>query len=180
MNLLEKIRDEMCYPPFTKIDPNTQELKGGFKGDDRQQRTGQATITAVLAGFYQLSRTQKGFKYLLNKDKNTGWAETLFGEEATAVVENIAQYGGASESEVNDDINEAGNSAWKVAAGNLEGHLDHVSFERLFNGIKTSLPHYLPAALQLGRKLHDSSMDDRTHKMDGPVSGLMHKIEGLF
>jgi hypothetical protein len=36
---------------------------------------------------------------------------------------------------------------------------------------------YLPAPLQLGDLIHDESLDDRTNKMEGPVSNFMHKIE---
>ena len=36
---------------------------------------------------------------------------------------------------------------------------------------------YLPAAMQLGELLHDDTMDDRTNKMEGPISNFMHKIE---
>ena len=36
---------------------------------------------------------------------------------------------------------------------------------------------HLPAALQLGDFLHDNAMDDRTNKMEGPVSNVMHTIE---
>ncbi|MEO7924436.1 MAG: hypothetical protein ABIR30_12220 [Chitinophagaceae bacterium] len=39
---------------------------------------------------------------------------------------------------------------------------------------------YLPAALNLGDLLKDESLDDRTNKMEGPVSNFMHKIEDIL
>ena len=36
---------------------------------------------------------------------------------------------------------------------------------------------YLPAALQAGYLLDDNAIDDRTNKMEGPVSSFMHSIE---
>jgi hypothetical protein len=36
---------------------------------------------------------------------------------------------------------------------------------------------HLPAAMQLGYLLNDNAMDDRTNKMEGPVSSFMHTIE---
>jgi len=180
MNLIDKIREEMGYPPFEKIDPNTQEAKHDAEVTGSRQRTGQAAITAVLAGFYQLSRTEHGFNYLLNKDKNVPWSVELFGENAVEVVEKISRYGGTPTGEVSSLIDEAGNVTWKNVIERLDGHLDFTAFARLFTGLRTQILQYLPAALQLGKMLHDSSIDDRTHKMEGPVSGLMHKIEELF
>jgi len=34
--------------------------------------------------------------------------------------------------------------------------------------------------LQIGKLLNDSTLDDRTNKMEGPISGLMHAIEKKF
>ena len=39
---------------------------------------------------------------------------------------------------------------------------------------------YLPAELQLGNVLDDNTLDDRTNKMEGPVSGFMHRVENLL
>ncbi len=180
MNLLELIRVELGYPPFRKIDPNTEEMVVKPGEESRHQKTGQAVITAVLAGFYQLSRTEKGFNYLINKDSNVPWSVALFGKEALPVVENIAQYSGSGNAEVSSIIDEAGNTAWQMAASKLEGKLNHKGFEHYFDGIMPGLLTYLPPELQLGQKLYDNSLDDRIHKMEGPVSGLMHKIGDMF
>ncbi len=39
---------------------------------------------------------------------------------------------------------------------------------------------YLPAAMQMGDVLNDEALDDRTNKMEGPVSGFMHRVENLL
>jgi hypothetical protein len=39
---------------------------------------------------------------------------------------------------------------------------------------------YLPAALQIGQLLANDDLDDRTHKMEGPISNLMHSFEKRF
>ena len=39
---------------------------------------------------------------------------------------------------------------------------------------------YLPAALYMGDVLNDEGLDDKTNKMEGPVSNLMHRIENSF
>ena len=45
------------------------------------------------------------------------------------------------------------------------------------SGQRHNILVYLPAALQLGDLLNDNAMDDRTNKMEGPVSNFMHNIE---
>ncbi len=39
---------------------------------------------------------------------------------------------------------------------------------------------YLPGSLKLGDTLQDETLDDRTNKMEGPVSGVMHSIGQVF
>jgi hypothetical protein len=39
---------------------------------------------------------------------------------------------------------------------------------------------YLPGYLQIGQALRDETLDDRTNKMEGPVSGFMHSVEKVF
>jgi hypothetical protein len=39
---------------------------------------------------------------------------------------------------------------------------------------------YVPAELQIGKVLHDNTIDDRTNKMEGPLSSHMHWLEKLF
>ena len=36
---------------------------------------------------------------------------------------------------------------------------------------------YLPAAMQMGDLLNDDTLDDRTNKMEGPISNFVHTIE---
>ena len=39
---------------------------------------------------------------------------------------------------------------------------------------------HLPGAIEIGSILNDNTLDDRTNKMNGPVSGIMHSIEKTF
>ena len=39
---------------------------------------------------------------------------------------------------------------------------------------------HLPAAMQMGDVLNEESLDDRTNKMEGPISNFMHAIENKF
>ena len=58
------------------------------------------------------------------------------------------------------------------------------SFEGLrtfMEGQRHNILVYLPPALKIGDILNDEAMDDRTNKMEGPVSGFMHvRVESLL
>lgn len=179
MNLIDKIRERLRFPPFIKIDPNTQQLPENAKKDTRQL-SGQAIVSAVLTAIYQFSRTEEGFNHLLNKDKNIPWSVTLFGDEAESVINSIAAYSGADASIIKSNIEEAGDATWEISSHQLEGKVNYASFGKYISTIRNTVLDYLPPQLNLGEKLHDSSLDDRTNKMEGPVSGIMHRIEKFF
>ena len=74
--------------------------------------------------------------------------------------------------------NEAANIIRTNAAGVKTAAADDVI--SYMKDQRNNILHYLPAALQLGALLDDDTLDDHTHKMDGPISGLMHSIEKAF
>jgi hypothetical protein len=39
---------------------------------------------------------------------------------------------------------------------------------------------YLPPSLDLGTIFKNNNLDDRTGKMEGPISSLMHSVEKAF
>ena len=179
MNLINQLREQLGYPPFIKIDPNTQQLPVKASADIHQ-KTGQGVLTAVLTAMYQLSRTEEGFGYLLNKDRNIPWISILFGNEAEGVVSAIVSYSGSDAVTVQNSIEEAAKQAWLTSSKALEGKLTYDNCGKYFSAVRNELLHYLPPEIQLGKKLHDNSLDDRTNKMEGPVSGMMHRIEKIF
>lgn len=179
MQTLDKIREALGFPPFVKIDPNTQEIPVN-EPDGRHQRLGQAALCAVLEGIYKYSRTDEGFFYLVNKDRNLPWGQMLFGDEEGRLVRNIAGYASSHEADVRNTMQAAGDVAWQTAQHELENHFSFDSVSKLFGSMRTDILQYLPAALQLGKILNDTSIDDRTNKMEGPASGFLHRVEKLF
>lgn len=179
MQLLDIIREKMGFPPFIKIDPNTQEMADNEPAGNKQ-RLGQSAICAVVAGLYKYTRSEDGFEYLINKDRNLPWNVFLFGEEEDGLVGRISNYSNADAGDVRNVLQEAGNTTWHLAEQNLEGQFSFQSVGKLVGTMRNDVLHYLPPVLQLGKILNDNSLDDRTNKMEGPVSGLMHKIEKLF
>lgn len=59
------------------------------------------------------------------------------------------------------------------------GCLDKRS-KNLFQRAKNNILLYLPAVLNIGELLNDSTLDDKTNKMEGPLSSLMQNIGSAF
>jgi hypothetical protein len=64
---------------------------------------------------------------------------------------------------------------------------NNISGEKTASSVKTFLADqrhnilvHLPASLQIGEAMQDDTIDDRTHKMEGPISNHMHWLEKFF
>ncbi len=167
--------------PLQKIDPNTQDTASAGV-QPRADRLMQAVIPSVLTGFYKLTRSKEGAVLFLRGNISTSWAAMLFGDNQPKVVSHIADYSGAEKAEVIRQIETAADGAAALitanaSAGTIPTEDQIILFMKNQRG---NILHYLPAALQIGGLLDDSTLDDHTNKMDGPVSGLMHSIEKVF
>jgi hypothetical protein len=78
----------------------------------------------------------------------------------------------------------AGNNAGGPAAGSnaadAGGNNETATIQKILVSQRHNILTYLPPEMQLGKALQDNSMDDRTNKMEGPVSDLMHFFEKVF
>jgi hypothetical protein len=180
-NLIQLLQEKLNCPPLQKIDPNTQDI--AVTGvDEHPNKLMQAVIPSVLTGFYKLTRSREGAALLLGGNISTTWVETLFADNKEAVISNIAAYAGTGEPEVSRQIGLAAAEASSIIKTNASpGTVPTEDSITLFmKNERNNILHYLPAALQIGGLLNDTTLDDHTNKMDGPVSGLMHSIEKIF
>ena len=177
-NILETIQQNLQYPELQKIDPNTQDIDGK-EPVSVIGHLGQAAIPAVLTGLYKLSRNIEGAEQILSA--GSGYTlDLLFGDNTDRVVENVAHYGSVSINQAESHMENISDEAIKLikqAAGN-DNNPKHL--KTFMNDQRHNILVYLPAVLNLGKMLEDNSLDDRTNKMEGPVSNLMHKIEDKF
>ncbi len=171
-NIIELIQQKLNYSSVKKVDPNTQET---IKENDS---LAQAAVPATLVGFYELSRVKTGAAKILSGNFSPDILSDIFGEKKTPVVEHVAKYASMSNEVAENEMQKVAQVTCEIVqagAGNSEqAVMDYFTAER--NNILKSLP----AKLQIGQILGDNMLDDRTNKMEGPVSGMMHKIEQLF
>lgn len=181
-NIIELLQQALNSKPLQKISPNTQEVDKSAADTSNASKLQQAVIAAVLTGLYKITRTHEGAETVLGGNISTTWGDTLFGDSKEALVNRIVEYGVTSPAAVNGEIEMAGAEAATIiknnAGGNKTAGADDVI--AYMKDQENNILQYLPAALQLGALLDDDTLDDHTHKMDGPISGLMHKIEKAF
>ena len=175
-NIVEIIQNDLGYPAIQKVDPNIQEAKES-PGISSKEKMAQSAIPAVLAGFFSFTRSDKGCNYILAGGAQKNWLDAIFGVKKDIAVEKIAHYAGISPDDAAINMEDIAREAViiiyeapgeKPTAGKLRSYM---------SGQRHNILVYLPPALQLGDLMNDNGMDDRTNKMEGPISSLMHSIE---
>ena len=181
-NIIELLQQALNSKPLQKVSPNTQEVKKSATDTTNASKLQQAVISAVLTGLYKITRTHEGADLVLGGNISTTWGDLLFADSKDALIGRIVNYGVSSPANVSGEIEMAGMEAASIIKTNAGG-TKTATADNVITYLKeqrNNILHYLPAALQLGSLLDDDTLDDHTHKMDGPISGLMHTIEKAF
>ncbi len=178
MNLIEKIQESLHYPPLHKIDPNTEHIKDEH-GARAVALLAQATIPAVLTGIYKFSRNEAMAETLLKND-HEDWMEQIFGSRKNEVLENIAAYAFVSEETAETEVEAVIKKTIEILRATDETKMDGTSVKYFLSNERHNILLYLPSQLKIGDLLNDETLDDKTNKMEGPISNLMHGIENLF
>lgn len=179
INLLEKVRENLGLPELKKIDPNTQQsiINGNSDGEFRLS---QAILPAVLSGIYNLARTEKGVKLIAEQQNTNNWAKIIFEARTEEVVQHISAYAFTTENTAIDKINWVAGTAVKIIREESGKDDRLMAIKNMIGDQRNNILPYLPAELKIGDLLDDNTLDDRTNKMEGPISSLMHKIETSF
>lgn len=178
-NLVETIQKNLGYPPLQKIDPNIQETKESTPRNS-SERLAQAAIPAILTGYYKFTRTDEGCERLLGNPGPDGWLKTIFETRERAAVDKVALYAGVDAAEAEDAMRKIADEAHRVILSAVHQPPTCNGVREYVAGQRHNILVHLPAAMQMGDVLEDEALDDRTNKMEGPVSGFMHKIESIF
>jgi len=172
-NLVDAIQKSLGYPPLEKVDPNSQEIKGAKKMSSAQKLP-QAAIPAVLAAMIKYSDGPDGIN-LLTLHENKNWLGTFYGGKEKEAVKKVANYAGVSEDEAQRNMEDISNEAVRLVDG--VKNADAEKLRSYMNSQRHTILSHLPAVLKMGDILNEETFDDRTNKMEGPVSSFLHKIE---
>jgi len=176
MNLLETVQKDLGYEPLKKVDPNSQEIKSAGEMTPNQ-KLAQAAIPAVLAALIKYSDSPEGINLLTGENKN--WLKLIYQGKENFAAKQVAEYASVSEQDATNTMEKIAEESVSVVRQNLK-NADAEKLRSYMNSQRHNILNHLPAALKIGDLLNEEVFDDRTNKMEGPVSSMMHKIENLL
>ena len=179
INLVETIQKNLGFHSLQKIDPNTQEVKKP-ENLSFQDYLPQAAIPVVLLGLYKFSCTPEGNTELLKVELQHKLLKTIFGKNTQSVINKVAAYTGNTTEYAADKMEIIAWEALHIIRDNISGQPTPQSVKTFLADQRHDILVHLPASLQIGEALQDDTIDDRTHKMEGPISNHMHWLEKFF
>jgi hypothetical protein len=177
MNLPELLQQHFNYTPLQKIDPNTQEV---HQLQAPTAAMGQAGIAAILTGLYKFSRSHAGAETIIRGEVSPNWVQTIFAPQHKEVIKRVADYAHHDFVDTEIKLNTIACKAIEIIRNAVSPEYKISDVKELMGNQFTTILLYLPAALQMGELMNDDTLDDRTHKMEGPLSSLMQSIGSGF
>lgn len=176
--LVNSLQIQMGYPVLQKIDPNTQVVRAPCS--TMENRFGQASIPAVLTALYKYCDTDDGAGNILQGNTPADLTTLLFKENKDDIIRMIASYSSCSTAYAEEKTSLIAATAVRIIKQGLPVTATIHDVRKYLAGQKNDILLYLPAELQIGELLHENTLDDRTNKMEGPLSSLMHTIGDQF
>jgi hypothetical protein len=176
MNIIETVQKNLGYDALEKIDPNTQETPQNMLGSTA---LAQAGIPAILIGLYSRLEMNPDIS-LLDADQKGNMLENIFGKMSDAVIGRIKDYSKLNDKLSGQELEHIAREAARIVKEKIGGGTSPSAIRNFVARNKPDALLYLPPSLDLGTLLKNNNLDDRTGKMEGPVSSLMHNLEKTF
>jgi hypothetical protein len=177
INLLETVQQRLGYPPIKKIDPNNK-IPHHYEGQPAGQEFAQAAIPTVLTAMYRYVQSDEGATDFLN-NTTSNWADVIFEDHKQQAVEMVAGYAQRSPEDTISEINRIATQTVTVVKEQLPGATIK-SVKTFFQNQANTILLYLPPEIHAGDALNDAELDDKTNKMEGPISSLIKSIGAAF
>lgn len=180
-NIVEQIQKNLGFSTLNKVDPNTQDVKQEESQSVAEAKTlEQAAVPAVLLGLYRYGSTEQGAQEILYGKRSADWLSIFYDENKEETIQKVASYSGVSGENATSKMETIASEAVKIVKQNLPSGAGFAEVKDYITQQRKNILVYLPAELQLGYLVNDNTLDDRTNKMEGPMSNSMHFIEKLF
>jgi hypothetical protein len=178
MSNVQSIQEQMGFPPLQKVDANTGDVKDQHQ--EGRQRLGQAAIPAALAIVAKYAASDNGLKRLAAGPVESNWLKEILGAGRHTMIRQVAEYAGADPATASRTMQEAIQLAVHQGAHlNAENETSPAQ-QTFYASLLTEALSFLPAAVPIGNAMNDDTLDDQTHKMEGPLSSLAHSIGNVF
>jgi len=180
LNLLETVQQNLHYQALQKVDPNTQEVVVDSTTPS-EEKFSQAVIPSAILALYKYSTTENGSQTILQNKEHEDWPSIVFGDKKDEFFDNVCkyshQYADSCETKINNFFRAV---VCAINERQKNGHTDAEGVRKLLADQRNLVLPFLPSDIELGKILDDTTLDDRTNKMEGPVSNLMHSIGNIF
>lgn len=180
-NIVKKVLEKFQIESFIKINPNTQkeERASSTTGANAKQFE-QAAVTSVLAGLYKYGSTDEGAKNLFRISNSHDLLNSFFAYHRDDVINGLAVYGNVMPLQVETLLESIAIESVEAVKEAVGADAKPEVIRSYLAGQRHNILVYLPPDLRFGKLIGDDILDDRTNKMEGPVSSFMHFIENLF
>jgi hypothetical protein len=177
MTIIDKIQKNLGFDNLKKIDPNTQETLGSepVLGNSA---VAQAGIPAILIGIYNKLEGKPDLNVFEAEKGNL--LQSIFGKSTETVVNKVEDYSKVRDKHIAQQLEHIASESLRVINESIG---DDANENRIRHFVAMNKPDtllYLPPSLELGSILNNENLDDRTGKMEGPVSTFMHRVEKAF
>ena len=137
-------------------------------------------MPAAVAGIYDCARSEKGLNFLAGSESSPDYLSLFFGNNAPELLKNLENYTANSTDAIRTHFNSIAAETVKILREHASGNDKQASIRNIAGMQRKLFLPYLPAELRIGALLEDPTLDDRMNKMEGPVSGFMHRVENVF
>jgi hypothetical protein len=178
INIVDAIQARLGTHAINKIDVNATH-QSDTKHPEATDHGMQAAAAAVLVALYRFGKTDEGASVLAHGG-NGNWLQTIFFNKEEVAASRVAQYSGNSTEDCRNVMSSIADEAVKEVHKNVGKDASPEKIKTYIGSQRHNILAYLPAELEMGRLLDDPALDDRTNKMEGPVSSFLHWIEDLM
>lgn len=178
MSNVQSIQEQMGFPPLQKVDANTGDVKDQHQ--EGRQRLGQAAIPAALAIVAKYASSDSGLQRLSAGPVESNWLKEILGAGRHAMIRQVAEYAGADPATASRTMQEAIQLTVHQGAHLNSANEASPAQQTYYASLLTEALSFLPATVPIGKVMDDDTLDDQTHKMEGPLSSLAHSIGNAF
>ncbi len=178
INIVEAVQSKLGTKAINKIDVNAthqSETKKPGATDHAQQ----GAAAAVLVALYRFGKTDEGAAILARND-NRNYLQMIFLGKEEVAANQVAKYADIEIGEARGLMQDVADVAVNEVYNNVGKNADAGKVKAYMASQRHNILAYLPAELEMGKLLDDPILDDRTNKMEGPVSSFLHWIENLM
>lgn len=175
-NLIESVQRHLAFARLHRESPNQQKTDLSCQSH-HPEKLDQACVSAVLAGIYQFTREEEAAARLLMPKQNLTWLEVIFHSYPIKLEKKITEYTQCAPNIIRQHLYAVAQRVVQEIKSAIGPQANGKEVKSYLTSQRLAILTRLPAELEVGSLLHNTTLDDATNKMHGPFSDFMHWIE---